>query len=203
MHSASSCRQHPHIYHVQKASCVPAQCQEHREDTRRQVNIPGEVEGAIEGQQNSSRSVNGSTVRALQNELQTGTPVHVSAQTVIYRLHGGEERRDIPNKFQRTPELEDFSQDSLFFSQMFTGSLSIWVGRMRVRSCCGECFPSCNIFQHYRFGDESVIIWGGTSLEQCTDLCILATGNCLDEIQHLPIFCSGLGVLPSIRNCPA
>lgn len=173
--------------------------------------IPGDrsiyqerVEGAIEGQQNSSRSVICSLSKEEREYCQSTTKWAIDRRACacfcpnchIQAPWGGRKAWHSQHS-QRTPEMEDFSQDSLLFSQMFTGSLSICDGSLRVQSCCGECFPSCNIFQLNRFGDESVIIWG------CTDLCIPAIGNCLDDIQHQLAFCSGRGAPPSVRNCPA
>lgn len=60
---------------------------------------------------------------------------------------------------------------------MSTGSLSTRDRRATVWSCRRERSALCNIFQHYRFGGESLIMWGGISLECCTDLHMLATGT--------------------------
>ncbi|KAI3359253.1 hypothetical protein L3Q82_002771 [Scortum barcoo] len=74
-----------------------------------------------------------STARALQNDLQQATNVHVSAQTVRNRLHEGDESR-------------------------FT--LSTCDRRDRVWRRRGERSAACNILQHDRFGSGSVMVVG-------------------------------------------
>uniref|UniRef100_A0AAR2KIE9 Tc1-like transposase DDE domain-containing protein n=1 Tax=Pygocentrus nattereri TaxID=42514 RepID=A0AAR2KIE9_PYGNA len=91
-----------------------------------------------------------STARALQNDLQQATNVHVSAQTVKNRLHEDDESR-------------------------FT--LSTCDRGDRVWRCRGERSAACNIFQHDRFGSGSVMVWGGISLEGHTALHVVATGS--------------------------
>ncbi|KAI3376330.1 hypothetical protein L3Q82_016812, partial [Scortum barcoo] len=75
-----------------------AQCPEHGGATRRQASTSGDVEEAVGGQQPSSRTATSAFVqggtggplpRALQNDLQQATNVHVSAQMVRNRLHEG------------------------------------------------------------------------------------------------------------------
>ncbi|KAI3356298.1 hypothetical protein L3Q82_017193 [Scortum barcoo] len=91
-----------------------------------------------------------STARALQNDLQQATNVHVSAQTVRNRLHEGDESR-------------------------FT--LSTCDRRDRVWRRRGESSAACNILQHDRFGSGSVMVWGGISLGGRTALHVLARGS--------------------------
>ncbi|KAI3361704.1 hypothetical protein L3Q82_002067 [Scortum barcoo] len=73
-----------------------------------------------------------STARALQNDLQQATNVHVSAQTVRNRLHEGDESR-------------------------FT--LSTCDRRDRVWRRRGERSAACNILQHDRFGSGREVPW--------------------------------------------
>ncbi|KAL0151962.1 hypothetical protein M9458_052738 [Cirrhinus mrigala] len=101
-----------------------------------------------------------STARALQNDLQQATNVHVFAQTVRNRLHEGDESR-------------------------FT--LSTCDRRDRVWRRRGERSAACNILQHDRFGSGSVMhdrfesgsvmVWGSISLEGHTALHVLARGS--------------------------
>ncbi|KAI3357866.1 hypothetical protein L3Q82_016261, partial [Scortum barcoo] len=91
-----------------------------------------------------------STARALQNDLQQATNVHVSAQTVRNRLHEGDESR-------------------------FT--LSTCDRRDRVWRRRGERSAACNILQHDQFGSGSVMVWGGISLGGRTALHVLARGS--------------------------
>ncbi len=41
----------------------------------------------------------------------------------------------------------------------------------------GERFAACNIVQHDWFGGGSVMVWGGISIEGCTDLYRLNNGT--------------------------
>ncbi|KAI4884203.1 hypothetical protein NFI96_002688 [Prochilodus magdalenae] len=47
----------------------------------------------------------------------------------------------------------------------------------------GECYTTCNIIQHDWFGGGSVMVWGGISLEGCTDLYRPDNGT-LTAIRH-------------------
>ncbi|KAI3352648.1 hypothetical protein L3Q82_019292, partial [Scortum barcoo] len=102
-----------------------------------------------------------STARALQNDLQQATNVHVSAQTVRNRLHEGENTKI--GKFRHwRPVL--FTGESRF-------TLSTCDRRDRVWRRRGERSAACNI------GSGSVMVWGGISLGGRTALHVLARGS--------------------------
>ncbi|KAI3368431.1 hypothetical protein L3Q82_025444, partial [Scortum barcoo] len=98
-----------------------------------------------------------STARALQNDLQQATNVHVSAQT--------------PNTVQdvwHLPENTKIGKFATGIPVLFTDesrfTLSTCDRRDRVWRRRGECSAACNILQHDRFGSGSVMVWGGISL---------------------------------------
>ncbi|KAI3372403.1 hypothetical protein L3Q82_022687, partial [Scortum barcoo] len=95
--------------------------------------------------------------RALQNDLQQATNVHVSAQT----------DQDWQIRHWR-PVL--FTDESRF-------TLSTCDRRDRVWRRRGERSAACNILQHDQFGSGSVMVWGGISLGGRTALHVLARGS--------------------------
>lgn len=134
-----------------------------------------------------------STARALQNQLRRATHAHVSDQTVRNRLHEvglrarrpkvgpaltarhraarlafAREHRDWRIVHDWRPVL--FTDESRF-------TLSTCDRRDRVWRCRGERYAACNIIQQDRFGGESVMVWGGISLEGRTGLYVLNRGS--------------------------
>ncbi|KAJ8349712.1 hypothetical protein SKAU_G00248420 [Synaphobranchus kaupii] len=113
-----------------------------------------------------------STARALQNDLQQATCVHVvgpvlTAQHRAARLAFAREHQNWQVRHWR-PVL--FTDESRF-------TLSTCDRRERVWRRHGERYAACNIIQHDRFGCGSVMVWGGISLEGRTNIHVLANGT--------------------------
>ncbi|KAI4885771.1 hypothetical protein NFI96_006790 [Prochilodus magdalenae] len=133
-----------------------------------------------------------STARALQNDLQQATHVHVSAQTVRNRLHEDAMRARSPQvgvvltaqhragRLAFAREHQDW-QISHWRPVLFTDesrfTLSTCDRRDRVWRRCGERSAACNNLQHDRVGSGSVMVWNGISLEGCTPLHVLTRGS--------------------------
>uniref|UniRef100_A0A674AXZ8 Transposase Tc1-like domain-containing protein n=1 Tax=Salmo trutta TaxID=8032 RepID=A0A674AXZ8_SALTR len=120
-----------------------------------------------------------STARALQNDLQQPTNVHVSAQTVRNRLHEGGMRAQRPQvgvvltaqhragRLAFAREHQDWQichWRPVLFTDESRFTLSTCDRRDRVWRRRGERSAACNILQHDRFGGGSVMVWGGISL---------------------------------------
>ncbi|KAI3357960.1 hypothetical protein L3Q82_002952 [Scortum barcoo] len=133
-----------------------------------------------------------STARALQNDLQQATNVHVSAQTVRNRLHEGGMRARHPQvgvvltaqhragRLAFAREHQDWQIRHwcpVLFTDESRFTLSTCDRRDRVWRRRGERSAACNILQHDRFGSGSVMVWGGISLGGRTALHVLARGS--------------------------
>uniref|UniRef100_A0A8K9XH84 Tc1-like transposase DDE domain-containing protein n=2 Tax=Clupeocephala TaxID=186625 RepID=A0A8K9XH84_ONCMY len=130
-----------------------------------------------------------STARALQNDLQHATNVHVSVQTVRNRLHEGGMRARRPQvgvvltaqhragRLAFAREHQDWQirhWRPVLFTDESRFTLSTCDRRDRVWRHRGERSAACNILQHDRFGGGSVMVWGGISLGRRTALHVLA-----------------------------
>lgn len=133
-----------------------------------------------------------STARALQNDLQRATNVHVCTQTVRNRLHEGGMRARRPQvgpvlTAQHRAARLAFAREHrdwqirhwrpVLFTDESRFTLSTCDRRVRVWRRPGERSAACNILQHDRFGGGSVMVWGGISLEGRTALHVLARGS--------------------------
>ncbi|KAL0159510.1 hypothetical protein M9458_043235 [Cirrhinus mrigala] len=133
-----------------------------------------------------------STARALQNDLQQVTNVHVSAQTVRNRLHEGGMRARRPQvgvvltaqhragRLAFAREHQDWQirhWRPVLFTDESRFTLSTCDRHDRVWRRGGERSAACNILQHDQFGSGSVMVWGGISLESRTALHLLARGS--------------------------
>uniref|UniRef100_A0A8C5Q6F5 Transposase n=1 Tax=Leptobrachium leishanense TaxID=445787 RepID=A0A8C5Q6F5_9ANUR len=133
-----------------------------------------------------------STARALQNDLQWATNVHVAAQTVRNRLQEGGMRARRPQvgvvlKTQHRAGRLAFAREHqdwqlrhwrpVLFTNESSFTLSTCDRRDRVWRSHGERSAACNILQHDRFGSGSVMVWGGISLGGRTALHMLARGS--------------------------
>ncbi len=136
-----------------------------------------------------------STARVLQNDLHQVTGVNVSDQKIWNRLcevglrarhplvgpvltawhHGARlEFAIIHQNWQVCP------WRSVLFTNETRFTLSTCERCERVWRSCGECYAACNIVQHDRSGGGSVMVWGGISMEGCTDLYSLDNGTLTD-----------------------
>uniref|UniRef100_A0A8C5QEN2 Transposase n=1 Tax=Leptobrachium leishanense TaxID=445787 RepID=A0A8C5QEN2_9ANUR len=130
-----------------------------------------------------------STTRALQNDLQRATNVHVATETVRNRLHEGGMRTRRPQmgvvltaqhragRLAFAREHQDWQLrhwHPVLFTDESRFTLSTCDRRDRVWRSRGERSADCNIIQHDRF---DIMVWGGISLGGRTALHVLARGS--------------------------
>uniref|UniRef100_A0A3B4CC07 Uncharacterized protein n=1 Tax=Pygocentrus nattereri TaxID=42514 RepID=A0A3B4CC07_PYGNA len=124
-----------------------------------------------------------STARALQNDLQQATNVHVSAQTVRNRLHEDGMRARHPQmgvvltaqhragRLAFAREHQDW-QIHHWHPVLFTDESRFTLSTCDRRDRVWRCHV-----QHDRFGSGSVMVWGGISLEGRTALHVVSRGS--------------------------
>ncbi len=133
-----------------------------------------------------------STARALQNDFQQAIGVNVSDQTIRNRLHVGSLRARRPlvgpvlTARHRGARLafaikHQNWQIRHWHPVLFTDEsrfiLSTCDRRERVWRSRGKRYAACNIVQYDRFDGGSVTVWGGISMEGCTDLYMQDNGT--------------------------
>ena len=126
-----------------------------------------------------------STARSLHHDLQRGTGVQISDQTVRNRLYSSElwSQRPFVGLILVQPggRLPENTRIGKYAIVLFTNgrrfNLSGSDGRVRAWWSTGERYQVCNIVQQYRFGGGSVMVWGGISLEGGTDLHVFNHGK--------------------------
>ena len=140
----------------------------------------------------SARRFRRSTTRCLQSDLLGCTGVQISDQTVRNRLHCSELRsRRLFLGLILTPchrvARRAFAREHqnwqvrhwrpLIFTDESRFDLRWPGGRIRVWRSTTKRYRACNIAQHDRYGEGSVMGWGGISLEGRTDLLVLNRGS--------------------------
>ena len=132
------------------------------------------------------------SARSVRNQFQNAHNMPISTQTIRNRLHEG-------NLYARRPEIRprltaqhrrlrlDFSRNHVNWrlhnwqSVLFTDESRFTVSsndrRNRVWRGPGERFHAENIVETARFGDGSVMVWGGICLQGRTDLVVLQQGT--------------------------
>lgn len=129
-----------------------------------------------------------STARALQNDLVRATGVQVSDQTVRNRL---KEQNLKPRRPVRKPRLtlqhrrarRTFAQEHvdwqlrhwtpILFTDESRFCLTRCDGRLRVWRRPGERYSQAAIQEVDRFGNGSVMVWGGISIDHRTELVVI------------------------------
>jgi len=179
--------------------CLSAQCPERGGDTRRQASIPGDVEGAVGGQQPSSRTATSSFVQGRRGGALPGPFKITSSRPLICMFllklpktdEGGLRARHqqvglvltaqhCAGRLAFAREHQDWQichWRLVLFTDENRFTLSTCDRYDRVWRRRGERSAACNTLQHDRFGGGSVMVWGSISLEGRTALHVLARGT--------------------------
>ena len=160
---------HPYLRSQEGLLHLPAQFQENKGDARRPAIIQDHRRASTQQQDRylllCAIWMKRSSARALQNDLQQTTVVHVSDQTVRNRLNEGPTSSS--GTCAHSPALCSFIgiRQKKTELALFTDESRFTLNRS------GERYAACNIIQHDRFSCGSVMVWEGISLEGCTDCC--------------------------------
>ncbi|CAF4805054.1 unnamed protein product [Pieris macdunnoughi] len=134
------------------------------------------------------------TARDLQNTLRTATGVEISDQTVRNRLLEANLRSHRPVRAVRVLTIQhrqarrQFAQNHanwqlrhwrpVLFTDESRFRLTRCDGRLRVYRRPGERYSAAAVQEYDKFGCGSVMVWGGVSLDERTDLVVVPGRLC-------------------------
>lgn len=155
------------------------------------------------------------TARDLQNTLRTATGVEISDQTVRNRLMEANLRSRRPVRamrltIQHRQARRRFAQNHanwqlrhwrpVLFTDESRFRLTRCDGRLRVYRRPGERYSAAAVQEYDKFGCGSVMVWGGVSLDERTDLVVVPGRLCaqayIDNVLEDHVLPAAYGVGP-------